>query len=68
MATLFSPISTLYQPATKAAIIWAASQRAADRAAEMKSLSPALRTYVSGNPDADIAILKMMEGFRSVGV
>ena len=36
----------------------AAAQRAADRAAELQFLSPALRTYVSENPDADIATLR----------
>ena len=35
----------------------ASAQRAADRAAELQSLSPSLRTYVSGNPNADIATL-----------
>ena len=42
----------------------AAAQRAADRAAELQFLSPALRTYVSENPDADIATLRYMEEQR----
>ena len=44
----------------------AAAQRAADsdRAAELESLSPSLRTYVSANPDADIATLRYMEEQR----
>ena len=42
----------------------AAAQRAADRAAELERLSPALRTYVSENPDADIATLRYMEEQR----
>ncbi len=42
----------------------ASAQRAADRAAELQSLSPSLRTYVSENPNADIATLKYMEEQR----
>ena len=42
----------------------AAAQRATDRAAELERLSPALRTYVSENPDADIATLRYMEEQR----
>ena len=42
----------------------ASAQRAADRAAELQSLSPSLRTYVSENPNADIASLKYMEEQR----
>ena len=37
---------------------------AADRAAELENLSPDLRTYASGNPDADIVLLKMMDEQR----
>ena len=44
----------------------AAAQRATDRAAELEleRLSPALRTYVSENPDADIATLRYVEEQR----
>ena len=42
----------------------ASAQRAADRAAELQSLSPSLRTYVSENPNADISTLKYMEEQR----
>ena len=42
----------------------ASAQRAADRAAELQSLSPSLRTYVSENPNADISTLKYMEELR----
>ena len=37
---------------------------AADRAVELENLSPDLRTYASGNPDADIVLLKMMDEQR----
>ena len=36
---------------------------AADRAVELES--PALRTYVSANPDADMALLKFMDELKT---
>ena len=40
-----------------------ARKLAADRAVELES--PALRTYVSENPDADITLLKFMDEQRT---
>ena len=42
----------------------AAAQQAAERASELQFLSPSLRTYVTANPDADIATLRYMEEQR----
>ena len=42
----------------------AAAQQAAARASELQFLSPSLRTYVTANPDADIATLRYMEEQR----
>ena len=42
----------------------AAAQQAARRASELEFLSPSLRTYVTANPDADIATLRYIEEQR----
>ena len=41
-----------------------ARKLAADREAELDSLSPALKSYASGNPEADITLLKVMDEQR----
>ena len=42
-----------------------ARKLAADRAVELES--PALRTYVSENPDADMTLLKFMDEMKTKG-
>ena len=52
------------QAETERKLAAAQPERATDRAAELERLSPSLRTYVSANPDADIATLRYMEEQR----